>query len=63
MKTKSSKNLYHKWSIRDTARFHSIIKENPTISIKELSEMMGYCVATIQCRLEKFGYEKGWIRR
>ena len=53
---------YNKWTIESTKKLQILIKDNPQTTIRELSELMGYTVATIQKKMEKFRYRKGWYR-
>ena len=53
--------MFHKWTRATTDKFHTLIKDNPTITIRELSDRLGYTQVTISRRLKKYNYIKGWI--
>jgi len=50
------------WSDRDTVKLHKILKENPCLSINDISTTLDRSKLTIQNKLKKFGYQKGWRR-
>jgi hypothetical protein len=50
------------WSNRDSVKLHRILKENPCLSIGELCILLNRSSATVQSRLFKLGYKKGWRR-
>jgi len=50
------------WSDRDSVKLHRILKENPCLSIGELCILLDRSSATVQNKLKKFGYSKGWRR-
>lgn len=54
--------IYKKWSVRATAKLHRILKDNPYTTMRDLSILMGFTVATIEKKLKQFGYKKGWFR-
>jgi predicted transcriptional regulator len=50
------------WSDRDSVKLHKILKENPYLLVNEICEKLDRSKITIQHKLRKFGYKKGYIR-
>jgi len=50
------------WSDRDTVKLHKLLKEQPYLWVNEICIILGRSKITIQNKLRKFGYKRGWMR-